>query len=303
MIKTVAIIGLGALGIMYADHFTLKLGKENVRVVVNKERKERYEKAGIFSNGKRCDFNYIDETSKGEPADLVIFAVKGSSLQSGIKTARNQVGPNTLLISVLNGISSEEALAKAFDNDKIIHCVAQSMDAVREGNELRYNLMGELRIGVDHPEKQTNLDAVTAFFDQTAFPYTVEADIKHRIWKKFMLNVGVNQVLMVTEGTYGTVKKEGPERELMIAAMKEVIPIANAEGVQLTKQDLQENLALIDPLSSDNMPSMRQDGLAKRYSEVDLFAGTVLKKGALHHIETPTNRYLYDKVKEIEATY
>lgn len=303
MIKNVVIIGLGALGIMYADHFTHKLGMENVRVVVNKERKERYEKAGIFSNGKRCDFNYVDEALEGEPADLVIFAVKGSSLKSGIETARNQVGPNTILISVLNGIASEEVLAEAFGNDKIIHCVAQSMDAVREGNELRYNRMGELRIGVDSPEKQARLDAVTAFFDQTVFPYTVEADIKYRIWKKFMLNVGVNQVLMVTEGTYGTVQKDGPERDLMIAAMEEVIPIAKAEGVQLTEQDLQENLALIQPLSSGNMPSMRQDGLAKRYSEVDLFAGTILEKGARHQIETPTNYYLYNKVKAIEATY
>lgn len=288
---------------MYADFFTTKLGKENVRVVVNRERIERYQSTGIFANGKQCDFNYVDETLKTDPCDLIIFAVKGTSLESGIETAQHQIGPDTILLSVLNGISSEEILARTFGGEKVIHCVSQGMDAVRETNKLRYTRMGELRIGIDHPKKQTTLNELTTFFDETSFPYTTEVDIKHRVWKKFMLNVGVNQVVMVTEGTYGTVNQEGPEREMMIAAMREVIPVALAEGVNLTEQDLQDNLDLIAPLSAENMPSMRQDGRAKRYSEVDLFSGTVIDRAAKHAIETPVNQYLYDKVKEIEATY
>lgn len=303
MIQNIAIVGLGALGIMYAEHFTNKVGKENVRIIVNKERKDRYEELGIYANGKKCDFNYVDETHLQEPADLVIFSVKKSGLESSLQTAKNQIGDQTILMSVLNGISSEETISEKYGNDRIIHCVAQSMDAVREGNALRYQNMGELRIGIDSPEKQALLDATAAFFDKTAFPYTLEADIIHRLWNKFMLNVGVNQVVMVMEGTYGTVKKAGEARDLMIAAMREVILIANAEGVALTEADLVANVLMIDPLSSDNMPSMRQDGLAKRYSEVDLFSGTVLKKGEIHQIETPMNQYLYNKVKEIEATY
>lgn len=303
MIQNVAIVGLGALGIMYAEHFTNKIGKANVRIIVNKERKDRYEKLGVFANGKECDFNYVDETHVQEPVDLIIFAVKKSDLESSIQTVQNQMGDHTIIMSVLNGISSEEIIAETYGNANIIHCVAQSMDAVREGNALRFQNMGELRMGIDSSEKQPLLDATAAFFDKTAFPYTLEADIKHRLWNKFMLNVGVNQVVMVAEGTYGTVKKAGEARDLMIAAMREVIAIANAEGVALTEADLAANVAMIDPLSSDNMPSMRQDGLAKRYSEVDLFSGTVLEKGKSHQIETPTNQYLYNKVKEIEATY
>ena len=73
IIENVAIVGLGALGIMYAKHFTEAIGKENVRVIVNAERKDRYEKTGIYSNGEKCDFNYVDEAEKTQPADLVLF--------------------------------------------------------------------------------------------------------------------------------------------------------------------------------------------------------------------------------------
>lgn len=302
-IKNIAIVGLGALGIMYANHFSKKIGKENVRIVVNETRKKKYEEEGIFANGQKCSFYYVEENEKTEPADLILFCVKGTSLQSGLETARNQIGPKTIIISVLNGISSEEVLADAFGNENIIHCVSQGMDAVRVDNQLNYTRMGELRIGIDQLSKQEKLEAVSTFFDQTEFPYTIEQDIQHRIWKKFMMNVGINQVLMVTEGSYGDVQKEGSSRELMIQAMQEVMPIAQAEGINLIEQDLQDNLELLATLSPENMPSMRQDGIAKRYSEVELFAGTVLAKAKIHKTEAPTNQFLYQKIKEIEAAY
>lgn len=302
-IENVAIVGLGALGILYAQHFTDKLGKEKVRVIVNEERKKRYEEQGIYSNGERCDFQYVLESEKGKPADLVLVTVKGTSLEQGIETARNQVGSQTVIVSALNGISSEEILGEAFGAEKIIPCVSQGMDAVREDNQLRYTKMGELRIGIDHSDKQGRLQAVCDFFTDTQFPYTVEKDIRHRLWTKFMMNVGVNQTVMVTQGTYGTVQQEGEARDLMIAAMREVLPIAAAEGIDLTEADLQENLELLNTLSANNMPSMRQDGLAKRPSEVELFSGTVLRKARQHGLPAPTNEYLYKRVSEMEAAY
>ena len=134
-------------------------------------------------------------------------------------------------------------------------------------------------------------------------PPVVEADILHRMWAKFMLNVGVNQVLMVKEGTFRDIHKEGPTRDLMIAAMREVLPIAQKEGINLTETDLENDLAIIDGLTPLGMPSMRQDGIAKRPSEVELFAGTILKRAKKYGLPAPTNQYLYDQVQAIEATY
>lgn len=303
-IETVAIIGLGALGILYGNHFTKAIGKDCVRIVVNKERMARYQEQGISFNGEPCDFQYVDETDASlAPADLVILAVKGTQLDEAIETARHQVGPETTIISVLNGIASEEVIGAVFGHKKVIHCVAQGMDALRIGNDVKSVHIGELRIGLDAPEKQARLDAVADFFEETALPHVVEADILHRMWAKFMLNVGVNQVLMVKEGTFRDIHKEGPTRDLMIAAMREVLPIAQKEGVNLTETDLENDLKIIDGLTPLGMPSMRQDGIAKRPSEVELFAGTILKKAKKYGLPAPTNQYLYDQVQSIEATY
>ena len=75
-IKTIDIIGLGALGVMYADFFTKTLGKENVRILADKERIERYKKEQITFNGEVCDFQYCDAAKESRSSELMLFAVK-----------------------------------------------------------------------------------------------------------------------------------------------------------------------------------------------------------------------------------
>ena len=86
----------------------------------------------------------------------------------------------------------------------------------------------------------------------------------------------------------------------MISAMEEVIPLAAAEGVQLTQQDLAYWLGVLDALRPEGKPSLAQDLDSGRPTEVELFAGTVLSLGARHGVDTPVNRFLYAQIKALE---
>ena len=94
-IKTIGIIGLGALGTMYATLLTQSLGKERVLVLADRERTERYRRDGMWYNGERCDLNYTDAASVKEPVDVLLFAVKYTGLPDAIETCRHLVGPET----------------------------------------------------------------------------------------------------------------------------------------------------------------------------------------------------------------
>lgn len=301
-IKKVSIIGMGALGVLFGGILTKKLGKQNVDFVVNKDRKARFFKYGLTSNGEACDFNLVDEDEKGRPADLLIFAVKGVDLESAIDSARNKVSDNTIILSLLNGVTSEEIIGEAFGFDKLVYCIAQGMDAVKIGNQLTYTNIGQLCIGImdEDPKMREKLEKVANLFDRTAIPYKVEADIRHRLWSKFMLNVGVNQIVMIYEGNYGTVQRQGEARQLMIEAMEEARILANLEGINVSKNDLDQYVNLIDTLDPEGMPSMRQDGLLGRKTELDLFAGTVLKLAKKYKVKVPVNQMIFDRVKEME---
>ena len=302
-IERIAIVGMGALGVLYGDFLTSRLGRERVGFVVNAARRERYERMKVTANGRRCDFRLIDASETGDPADLVIFAVKATALDQAMEDAAGQIGPDTVLLSVLNGITSERLLEQRFGGKNVVYCVAQGMDAVKLGGKLTYTVMGQLCIGVPSEEKLPALDAVCALFDRIGMPYSREEDILHRLWGKFMLNVGVNQVVMVFEGSYGTIQAPGKPREMMIAAMREVLELSSYEGVKLTEDDLDFYVELMNTMSPQGMPSMRQDGLARRRSEVELFSGTVCRLARKHGLSVPVNEWLYARVREMEAAY
>lgn len=303
-IKKVSIIGMGALGILFGNQLAKKMPYGALRIIADQDRIKRYQKDNLYCNGKRCNFYYMAPEEQCEPADLVIFAVKYDGLKAAVDAVKNQVGKNTIIISALNGITSEEVIGSAYGMEKILYCVAQGMDAVKLGNKLVYDHMGMLCFGEAEPGiLSERVKRLSAFFTSMEVPHEAVMDMTRRLWGKFMLNVGVNQTVAVYESNYGEVQKSGQAREMMVAAMREVIELSNREGKSLTEEDLNYWLRILGTLSPEGKPSMRQDLEAKRYSEVELFSGTVLKLSQKHGIETPVNKQLYEKIKYMESQY
>ena len=89
----------------------------------------------------------------------------------------------------------------------------------------------------------------------------------------------------------------------MLGAMREAQMIAGLEGHIITDAEFDEWVALLDSFAPQGKPSMRQDGEARRKSEVELFAGTMVRLARKHGVHVPVNAWLYDRVKEIEASY
>lgn len=296
-INRIDIVGLGALGVMYADFFTRKLGKEHVRVLADEERITRYQKEQLTFNGEICDFQYCDAAKEKRPAQLLLYAVKYGALETAMEETAHLVGEDTILIAVLNGIRSEDDLGRRFGMEKVVHCIAQKMDAMKEGNTAVCKNKGELALGVLDGGKEENLAAVKAFFDETGFAYSCPQDMRHAMWAKLLCNVGVNQTVSLCAGTYRDVQQEGEERERMKAAMRETILVANAEGVDLSEKDLDDWVAIIDTLNPDGEPSMRQDSKAGRKTEVALFAGTICELGKKHGIATPVNDMFLERIE------
>ncbi|MDF2524840.1 MAG: ketopantoate reductase [Clostridiales bacterium] len=303
-IKTVSIIGLGALGILFGNQMSKKMPKGDLRIIADNDRIKKYKAEGVYCNGERCDFDFVASDELCAPADLIIFTVKYNGLKDAIHAVRNHVGENTLILSALNGISSEAVIGETYGMDKVLYCVAQGMDAVKEGNKLTYHNMGILCFGEKEPGFiSEKVKRVAEFFKNVGVPHEAVTDMYKRQWGKFMLNVGVNQIVAVNESNYADIQKEGTARDTMIAAMREVMALSEREGINLNEEDLNYWLKVLSTLSPEGKPSMRQDMEARRYSEVELFAGTVIELGKKYGVMTPVNKMLYDKVKLMESKY
>ena len=182
-------------------------------------------------------------------------------------------------------------------------CVALGMDAMRDGYTLTYCNKGSLRIGITGEEQRPVLKALMEYFDSIRMPYGEEADIMHAMWGKFLLNVGINQTCMVHDTTYYGALHEEAARQDLFDAMREVIAIAKAEEINLTEADLEYYINIVKGLNPEGYPSMRQDALAKRKSEVDMFAGTVIEIAKKHGIPVPVNEKFYRIVRKREDLY
>lgn len=304
-LPTISIIGFGALGALFASIIANHIPFENLRIVADVERCKRYTDNGLVVNGKPIKLNYVapEQSQSLAPADLVIVCTKFYHLEAVMPLIQSQIGDNTLIVSALNGISSEAVLADAFGKDKVVYSVAQQMDARKEGNQLIYRDAGQLVIGAmtNEPTDVTNVARVRDIFTQVQLPHSVSADMPKNLWGKLMLNTGVNQTVAFYEGTFDTVQQAGEPREMFKAAMREVMAIANAEGVALGEDDFNQWVTIMDNLDPTAMPSLRQDLKAGRDCEVELFAGTIRKLGKKHGIATPVNDTLYEGIYQLMA--
>lgn len=298
--EKVVLVGLGAIGAAYASRF-VDAGAD-LRVLAGTDRRARYAAQPTVVNGRAYDFA-LSDGSDG-PADLAIVAVKRAALDEAIELLRPCVRQGTVLLSVMNGIDTEEELAAAFPQATVPLAISVGIDAVREGREVHFTSVGRILFGERaNPGPHADLVAgVSDLLARVGIEGVVPVDMVHELWWKWLINVGVNQVSALIRAPYRVLQdRANPARAVMIAAQREVIAVANARGVGLEEADLDRWLGVLDRLGPENYTSMAQDALAGRPTEVDSFAGTMVRLGAELGVAVPVNTVLYGLLKGAEA--
>ena len=108
-IKKISLIGLGAMGSFFAPRLEKAYG-DGFRIIADGERKKRLETEGVTINGVNYKFPVVTPQTTDDVSDLILIGVKGYALDQAIEDIRNQVGEGTLILSLLNGVDSEEKL-------------------------------------------------------------------------------------------------------------------------------------------------------------------------------------------------
>lgn len=300
-INTIAIIGGGALGALYGSTFC-EMDSSCVSFVAEGNRRERLTSEGLTINGKVYRIPVISPEETSQYSDLIIVAVKYNQLDAAIHDMRNRVGDNTIIMSVMNGIDSEERIGAAYGMDRILYTVAIGMDAVREGNTVTYTNPGRIFFGEARNEKITErVRNIQLLFSRAGLIYDTPPDMLHALWNKFMVNVGINQASAVLRADYSVFQTSKEARELMASAMKEVINVAGAMKINLTEDDICAFDQFLMKLGPKGKTSMLQDVEAGRETEVEMLAGQLIKLGERYGVPTPVNKMLYEKIKKIEA--
>ena len=300
-INSVLLAGAGSIGLPTAETI-YRADPHCISILAKGERLERYKKTGLWANGERLDFRF----TSGEIVDLIIVACKFHHLDQIIEDIAPSVGKDTIILSILNGISSEEKIGRKFGQERLPLAMLLGTDAHCSDGHVKYDLKGTIHFGDANGKNAEREEKLVEFFTRTGVAFKLEQNMKRAQWFKYMFNVGLNQTTAILRLSYGAVQNKGgndeiPEaRQLVEKAMREVITIANAEGIDLNDGDIESVYQTLNRFNPAATSSMCQDVLAGRKTELEMFCLTIMELGKKHNIPVPVNEMYYLQLRIIE---
>lgn len=290
-IKKVIICGLGALGLTYAN----KLNNIcELKILADIERIKKYKNNRPILNNKEIELDYITPDKKWNP-DLIIIATKSTGLDKAIEYIKNFVSEKTIIISLINGISSEEKISSYYPQAKVVRSYFIGHSAIRIENKTTQDGIGKI---VFEPN-----DSLETFFSKNKIDHEISNDILYSQWIKLGVNIILNEPSAIYKCSVGELRKKQEYPELTKNLLKEVENVADVHGIKKIENYEQEVLQSAQLISDDGKTSMYQDILAKRKTEVDLFSGEIINLGKKYKVETPINLEIFNKIKEIEKDF
>lgn len=293
-IKTVGIIGAGAIG-SYFLWGMRNLPRENICLIAKGERKERLEKNGVIINGERYDYPVKTPEMAGK-VDLLLISTKYGALKDILEDAKAVVGKDTIVLSLLNGIDSEEIVGAAVGEEHMLYSLMR-IAAERRKNAIYFNdaVTAGLWFGEKgHSEFTDRTRAVQDFFDKTEVKCTFKPNIMSELWYKYAINVSRNLPQAVLNVGVGAYEDSEHVEFLSHKLWDEVETVAKAKGISITPYGFANN-----PRKNSRLSTL-QDLCAGRHTEIDMFAGTMVKMGQDLGVPVPYCEYTFHAIKALE---
>ena len=300
MISCMVFAGLGAVGSIYARMATASGKAECFAVVADPA---SYKTRPVEINGDRLDIRLVKREDIRETADLLIIAVKWHHLRKTLEEVAPCVRRGTVILSLLNGVESEAVIEERFPEAVVLPSYCSGVDSNRVGRSVHMNRCGKIVFGDPSGRQTETIAQVSEAFARTGIPFEAVSDIERQMWWKLMVNAGMNQVSAVNGLTYGEFRENPEAVDRMHRVQREVIAVANAQGIPMDESDILKWDWQLATLSAGGFSSTLQDVRSRRKTEVEIYGGEICRLGRLYHVDTPENERLYAEIRAMEARY
>ena len=297
-IQSVAILGAGAVGSYViwglSQKTDIRLG-----VLAEGKRAERLSQEGCLINGTVYRPEVWNPGDAGE-IDLLIVSLKYGSLPGALESIKAMVGDHTTVMSLMNGVDSEEIIAQQVGEEHVITSLIK-VASHREGKGYCFNpdttlgiIFGELAA----PFKSERVQAIENLFADTGIHYRSSEMIREELWSKFRLNVCNNLPQAILGAGVGCYSDSVHMEAISNGLRLELEQIALAKGIDMSRLEAASGHGSKVPASARY--STLQDLDAGRHTEIDMFSGALMRMGAQLGIPTPYNEYTYHMIKALE---
>lgn len=305
----IGIIGTGIMGSIMAgfltdggaDVYCIDTYKEHVDAINEKGLTLEHFQTGELTNYKVKAFT--DASQIGEIMDVLVVLVKGPVTHVACEAAKCITDENTLILSLQNGIGHTDVLAQTFEKKNIMYgCMMLSGRVKAPGLVMKkYAAESYVSIGSVSGEYTEEMKEFTELCKQGGLNIRFCEDIDREIWIKLITNCTGNAICAITRLPVGRMLNTeiiDTGYQISLEIEREVVAVATAMGIPL-------ETGHIKPVPTTNVhyPSMAQDVMAKKLTEIDYLNGAVARLGKQYGVPTPFNEMAALLIKTIENNY
>ena len=297
-IKKVAVLGAGAVG----SYVIWGLSSRNdieLGVIAEGERAERLKQNGCEINGK-VYHPEVWNPRETDAVDLLIVALKYGSLSTALESIQKTTSENTVIMSLMNGVDSEEIIAEKVGEEHLLPAVIKVASHKEEDG---YHFDPETTIGIifgelTAPYDSERIRAIEELFKDTGIHFRATEYAREEMWSKFRLNVCNNLPQAILGAGVGCYRDSVHMKAISDGLKCELEAIAQAKGIDMSKTEASSGRGSAVPPSARY--STLQDLDAGRHTEIDMFSGALIRMGKELGIPTPYNEYTYHMIKALE---
>jgi 2-dehydropantoate 2-reductase len=303
-IRTVAMLGAGAMGCLFAARIA-ETGADVVVVDVHPARLAAIRKRGIALSddfGSRTVAVRAALASElREAPDLIILFTKGMHSAAALASVAHLREGRPAALTLQNGLGNAELLAAAFGEGRVVMGTALIPADLTGPNAVSTHGFASICLGPMSTEGAGIAEHIGALLSQARFSVTPRADIIAAVWEKVAFNAALNAIAMICEVPNAGIDN-APGRRIASAVARETVAVAAADGISL---DLDGILASVDAALREHRnhkASMLHDREAGRPSEIETINGAIARQGIRLGVPTPVCDTLSDLVRIIEAS-
>jgi len=295
----VALIGAGAIGGYFIPGLNRYL-EEDFFVLAEGDRAKRLKKEGILINDEFYYPNVMTYEDAPVP-DVILISTKYGALAELKDKLPPIVGDSTIVVSLLNGVDSEEILAEAVGVDHVIYAFMR-VSSVRDEKGIHFRPdFGAVHIGqIGQDEPSGQVARLLEVFDKSGINYKYEKEIVKEQWFKYACNIAENQTQGVLGVPFGAFRDHEHANFIRLHLMMECMEVANAMGIILEHERIEKQNEILKKIPPRNKTSMLQDLENGRRTEIDMFAGKLIEMAAKKGIAVPFNEFVYHAIKTME---
>jgi 2-dehydropantoate 2-reductase len=299
----IAIVGCGAMGSVYAALFA-SAGNRVLAVDTDDAHVAAINAGGLRVSGASGDRTVAIDAYTDAPdaqADLVVLAVKAAHIGAATPAVARLAGPETLILTIQNGLGSLTELADAVGSNRLLVGVAQGFGAsLPEPGHAHHNDMKAIRMGACGAASDEAVEKVAAVWRAAGFDAAAVADVAAVQWEKLICNVAYSAPCALTGMTVGEVMDDPDVGPVSRAAATEAYEVACSLGIALGFEDPVAHVREFAGRMRLAKPSVLLDIEAGRASEVGVINGAVVREAARAGLAAPVNSTLTGLVLALE---